>query len=156
MSKMQLISAGEESGSLTVLFSELDEDPHLAGIVFDAIQSTARGEDREIGHINVVITDDAMLRELNLSFLEIDEPTDVLAFDLSDGGDAQVEGDIYISLPRAREQAADRNQALEEEVARLAVHGFLHLCGWDHDDDAELASMVGQGEIYVQSVVRGG
>jgi len=155
MSKKQTGHGPVEASAPIIEFTDADEDPHIAGLISEAIISSARGEGREIGRIVVVVTGDEQLKELNSSYLNYDEPTDVLAFDLSDGGDALVEGDIYISLPRAALQANERGDTRDAEVVRLAVHGFLHLCGWDHDDDEELQSMVNRGEIYVQTAVRG-
>jgi len=154
MSKRQPIIQINSSPELTVEFNETDEDPPLAGLISDAIISAARGEGRRYGRISVIIAGDEQLQRLNSDYLNDDTPTDVLAFDLADVADALVEGDIFISLPRAAQQAAERNQTTSEEIVRLAVHGFLHLCGWDHDDDAELQAMVDRGEIYVQSTVR--
>jgi len=154
MSKSLSYSPPEEDPVLVIEFSEADEDPLLAERVSEAIVSTAQGEGRSIGRINVVLTNDEQLHKLNVGYLENDAPTDVLAFDLSDGGDAMVEGDIYISLTRAAEQAAERGQTPQEETVRLAIHGFLHLCGWDHDDDSELTAMIDRGELYVQQTVK--
>jgi len=156
MSKKQASFRPEEAAAPIIEFTDADEDPHIAGLISEAIISTARGEGRSFGRVVVILTGEEQLKELNSSYLDYDEPTDVLAFDLSDGGDALVEGDIYISLPRATLQAAERGETFFSEVVRLAVHGFLHLCGWDHDDDEELKSMVARGEIYVQTAVKGG
>jgi len=156
MSKRQASYRPEEASAPVIEFTDADEDPHIAGLISEAIVSTARGEGRSLGRVVVIVTGDEQLKELNSSYLDNDEPTDVLAFDLSDGEDALVEGDIYISLPRAAEQAAERGETLFSEVVRLAVHGFLHLCGWDHDDDEELKSMIDRGELYVQTAVKGG
>lgn len=149
MSGLQNNSANHEESIITVEFSEIEEDPTLAGVVLEALTATAEGEERTVRRIAVVLTNDEQLHKLNFDYSGIDAPTDVLSFDLSDGDDSDVEGDIYISLDRAAEQAAQINQPLSVETTRLAVHGFLHLCGWDHEDDEELKLMVDKGEIYV-------
>ena len=76
--------------------------------------------------VSVRLTDDATMRELNHRFLRIDEPTDVLAFPMDEPGRA---GDIAISVERALQQSADG----VSELRLLAVHGFLHCLGHDHD-----------------------
>lgn len=101
--------------------------------------------------LDVIIGDDEMLRELNRRHLRFDEPTDVLAFELS-GQAGPLEGDIYISLDRVREQAAARGETIPRELLRVAVHGLLHLWGWDHNDDASLQAMIDRGERHVKSV----
>ena len=73
------------------------------------------------------ITNDAELQQLNAQFLGKDYPTDVLSF--------PSEGDIAISLDRARAQAKEWRHSTEEELRILMLHGVLHLLGMDHDSD---------------------
>jgi len=84
------------------------------------------------------------IRKLNREYLGRDRATDVLSFDLSGEGlvsesipdaDSPLVGDIYVCVPRAIKQAADYGIPPEEELFRLAVHGLLHLLGYDHKDD---------------------
>ena len=85
--------------------------------------------------LSLVLTDDARLHKLNCEYLGIDAPTDVLSFPASESDPetgAPYLGDILISIPRAREQAASAGHALESEVQLLVVHGVLHLLGHDH------------------------
>ena len=79
--------------------------------------------------ISLVLVDDVYLLEVNKKFLNHNYRTDVISFDLADGG--AIEGEIYISVDRARIQARRYKVSLEKEVLRLMVHGILHLCGWD-------------------------
>jgi probable rRNA maturation factor len=99
----------------------------------------------------VTLTDDENLREYNSRYRGIDEPTDVLAFAARERatdqrfqappGTEDWLGDIVISLPRARRQAREGGHPVNDEVRLLAVHGFLHLLGYDHADPAEQATM---------------
>lgn len=94
--------------------------------------------------LSIILTDDARLHQLNLNYLGVDAPTDVLSFPASEtdpetGG--RYIGDILISLPRARAQAEAAGHALEAEVQLLVVHGVLHLLGHDHAESAEKARM---------------
>jgi probable rRNA maturation factor len=96
------------------------------------------------GDLAIVLTDDAQLRELNRDYLGIDAPTDVLSFPASETDPEtgrRYLGDILISVPRAEEQARAAGHALEAEAQLLAVHGMLHLLGYDHAEDAEKARM---------------
>ena len=93
-----------------------------------------QGQPAEVD-LSIVLTDDARLRQLNREYLDIDAPTDVLSFPASESDPetgAPYLGDILISIPRAREQAAAAGHALESEVQLLVVHGVLHLVGHDH------------------------
>jgi probable rRNA maturation factor len=94
--------------------------------------------------LTIVLTDDAQLQGLNRDYLGIDAPTDVLSFPASETDpetDRRYLGDILISLPRAEEQAHAAGHSLEAEAQLLAVHGTLHLLGYDHAGAAEKARM---------------
>lgn len=94
--------------------------------------------------LSIVIDNDASLQDLNSQFLGIDAPTDVLSFPSDevdpDSGVAYL-GDIIISLPRAKTQAADAGHSYEAEVQLLIVHGTLHLLGYDHAEPDEKQEM---------------
>lgn len=94
--------------------------------------------------LTIVLTDDSQLQELNLEWMGIDSPTDVLSFP-SEETDPETGlaylGDILISLPRAEEQAQAAGHALEAEVQLLVVHGILHLMGHDHAEAEEKQTM---------------
>lgn len=80
--------------------------------------------------VSVVLVTDERIQALHRDFMGIDEPTDVLTFP-AQGGEA---GDVILSYDRAVAQAGGYGVSAAEEVARLAVHGLLHLAGYD---DAE-------------------
>lgn len=90
--------------------------------------------------LSIVLTDNARLHELNLNYLGVDAPTDVLSFPASETDPetgARYLGDILISIPRAQEQADAAGHPLESEVQLLIVHGVLHLLGYDHAEPDE-------------------
>ncbi len=94
--------------------------------------------------LSIVLTDNARLHELNLNYLGVDAPTDVLSFPASETDPetgARYLGDILISIPRAQEQAEAAGHPLESEVQLLVVHGVLHLLGHDHGEPEEKARM---------------
>jgi len=94
--------------------------------------------------LSIVLTDNAHLHELNLNYLGVDAPTDVLSFPASETDPetgARYVGDILISIPRAQEQADAAGHPLESEVQLLIVHGTLHLLGYDHAELDEKARM---------------
>lgn len=81
--------------------------------------------------ISITLLDDAEITDLNREFLSRDVPTDVIAFPLYESGEPPV-GDIYIGFDQAVRQATDARVDIAEELARLAVHGVLHVLGHDH------------------------
>jgi probable rRNA maturation factor len=94
--------------------------------------------------LSIVLTNEARLHELNLNYLGIDAPTDVLSFPASETDPetgARYIGDILISIPRAQVQADAVGHPLESEVQLLVVHGVLHLLGYDHVEAEEKARM---------------
>lgn len=94
--------------------------------------------------LSIILTDDARLHELNLNYLNVDAPTDVLSFPASETDPetgARYIGDVLISIPRAQAQAEAAGHPLEAEVQLLVVHGVLHLLGHDHARAKEKARM---------------
>ena len=94
--------------------------------------------------LSIILTNDVRLHELNLNYLGIDAPTDVLSFPASETDPetgAPYIGDILISIPRAQAQAESAGHPLEWEVQLLVVHGVLHLLGHDHAEPEEKARM---------------
>lgn len=96
------------------------------------------------GDASIVLTDDKQLQALNLQYLEIDAPTDVLSFSSGEmDPDTEVVylGDVIISLDRAAAQAAAGGHSVQDELSLLVVHGMLHLLGHDHGEAQEKEAM---------------
>jgi probable rRNA maturation factor len=134
---------------LDVVFNGKPGDKKLEKRVRKVLNAAAQGEGKKLKRVSVILTDDPSLRELNRSYLQDDAPTDVLSFDLSDDAREGIEGDIYVSLDRAAAQAQALGDPTGSEVMRLVLHGFLHLCGYDHADDRALKEMTDHGEQYL-------
>ena len=85
---------------------------------------------------NVIIVDNEYIHKLNKDYRGIDRETDVITFALMDdktfNPKENILGDIYISIDKAKSQAKEYNHSLIREICFLAVHGFLHLLGYDH------------------------
>lgn len=103
-------------------------------------------------------TDDATICELNGTWRQRQEPTDVLSFaaledapDWLDDGSVEL-GDIVISLDTARRQAQEHQHSLQRELQWLTSHGLLHLLGWDHPDDTSLTAMLACQERLLNAV----
>ena len=94
--------------------------------------------------LTIAIENDELLRSLNLEFLGIDAPTDVLSFP-ADETDPETGnkylGDIIISFPRAKFQAENAGHSVEAEMQLLVIHGVLHLLGYDHSTPEEKQEM---------------
>ena len=102
--------------------------------------------------INVIFGDDKLLNSLKIEFFNYDHLTDVIAFRINDYNKPEIEGEIYISLARAIENAKKYGAPLSKELARLIIHGGLHLL--DHRDktDDEKNKMTALEDKYLQQV----
>jgi probable rRNA maturation factor len=80
--------------------------------------------------INFIFCSDAALLERNIEFLNHNTLTDIITFDNSEV-DGQIEGDIFISIERVRDNAQRFSQPLDDELHRVLVHGVLHLLGYN-------------------------
>lgn len=87
------------------------------------------------GQVNVLLTTDAAIRRLNRRFRGKNKATDVLSFPAGGIGAEELAGDLAISVPTARRQAAGQGHALRTEIKVLMLHGLLHLAGYDHESD---------------------
>ncbi|MDZ7331861.1 MAG: rRNA maturation RNase YbeY [candidate division KSB1 bacterium] len=112
-------------------------------------QSVLAGEGIERATINIVLVDDAYMIELNQKYLQHDEPTDVLSFNLSDDVSELLEGEIYADVDQIARQAQDYGVDFEEEVTRIIIHGILHLIGYDDRTDLERKNMTKKEDDYL-------
>lgn len=103
------------------------------------VQSSIQAENIPIKQLQVILVDDEYLRKLHTQYLHDDSYTDVMTFNLSETG--EIEGEIYISLDRARIHAREYGVAVRDEVARLIIHGLLHLKGMDDRTPAQQQEM---------------
>ena len=92
-------------------------------------------ENKKEGDINYIFCDDEYLLEINKQYLDHDTLTDIISFDYCVGN--ELHGDIFISVERVRENAADFDVPFEEELKRVLVHGILHYCGYKDKTDAD-------------------
>jgi len=85
--------------------------------------------------LDVTFVDDTYIKDLNKKYKKREYPTDVLCFEIStEVPKKTLLGDIYISVERAKEQAKEIGDNLDRELARLLIHGILHLLGYEHKD----------------------
>jgi probable rRNA maturation factor len=104
----------------------------------------ATGRDYRSHAVTVLLTDDAAIRRLNASWRGIDKPTNVLSFPAApqfEGGDTTSLGDIAIAYETMAREAQDEGKPFGHHLSHLAVHGFLHLIGYDHESDEQAVTM---------------
>ena len=113
--------------------------PQAEQVVCNAVQTAARYASG-LGSLAVLLTDDASIRALNARFRKIDKATNVLSFP-SDPAQTGHIGDIAIAYETVAREAAGEQKAFLDQLAHLAVHGYLHLAGFDHETEEEAQGM---------------
>jgi len=120
---------------VTIIKNGLFSDKYNFDLLSDKSQEALKQLNVPESEITIVLAPNKKLRELNKSYLKIDETTDVLSFY---SGESNPEtgifylGDIIISFEKAADQAKDKNHPVEFEILTLVVHGILHLLDYDH------------------------
>ncbi|MGG3161784.1 rRNA maturation RNase YbeY [Geobacillus stearothermophilus] len=138
----------DETGEVTAEQLEM-----LEQLLREAAASENVPDGAEVG---VSFVDNERIRLMNRDYRGKDAPTDVLSFALEEEGEGEVDiigadmplvlGDIVISIPKAKEQAEEYGHSFMRELGFLAVHGFLHLLGYDHETEEEERVMFAKQE----------
>lgn len=99
------------------------------------LQLVIKSEGNKEGEINYIFCDDDYLHKINVEYLQHDTLTDIISFDYSVGN--ELNGDIFISVERVKENALDFNVEFSEELKRVLVHGILHYCGYKDKSESD-------------------
>jgi probable rRNA maturation factor len=114
-----------------------EEDWRLPKALLEAgVRAVMAREEVGEGEVSLTFLGDPSMRSLNLEYLREDRPTDVIAFALHEPGDPPL-GDVYVGFEQARRQAEELGIDLDEELLRLAIHGTLHVLGFEHPEEGD-------------------
>lgn len=146
------------------------EEKHLSLIEQLIVSASKKLELGDNFEMSVTIVDNNRIHEINREYRKMDKPTDVISFAIEDNDEEDFEiffdtldneeeieiprllGDIFISIDKAEEQAKEFGHNLDREIGFLAVHGFLHLNGYDHQTEEEEHEMFSlQDEILKEN-----
>ena len=125
------------------IFVQVEEEIKELETVEKVLYSAIEKEKLDNVSFNVIIVDNNYIHELNKTYRNIDRETDVITFALEDEDSVilpdqeRILGDIYISIDKAKQQADEYGHSLLRELSFLAVHGFYHLLGYDHQTKEE-------------------
>ena len=135
---------------------DLPEIDGLQSMIKRAIRETLQHERVSDAQISVALVDDAHILQLNEQYLRQKRPTDVISFQLHARDETPV-GDIYIGVEQARRQATELGIPLRQELQRLAVHGTLHVLGYDHPEGSgrQRSAMWRRQEAILQRLISG-
>jgi probable rRNA maturation factor len=103
------------------------------------IKNVIADERKELGAINYIFCSDRFLEAMNIQYLNHKDLTDIITFDNSES--QEIEGDIYISIDRVRENAITFKTSFQHELHRVIIHGVLHLLGYSDKTAAKKAEM---------------
>lgn len=128
-------------------FLDLEENEQYAEILNKVLKKCFEIEklnDKNL-YINIILTNPENIRKMNKEYRNIDKETDVLSFPMFEKEELEnrnnliqdVLGDVVISIDRVKEQAIEYGHSFERELAYMVVHGFYHLMGYDHMEEAE-------------------
>ncbi|MCR6110390.1 rRNA maturation RNase YbeY [Bacillus sp. A301a_S52] len=141
------------------LFDETEQLTDLEkNLVADVLNTALEEENmKEESEVSVTFVTDEHIHKLNRDYRDKDQPTDVLSFALNESDDGMSEspasnllGDVIISVPRAKVQAEEYGHDMKRELCFLAVHGFLHLVGYDHATETDEKVMFTKQEDILQ------
>lgn len=128
--------------------------------ITEVLEEAARAHEvGEMAEVSLMFTDDETIHEMNREYRGIDRPTDVLSFALEEGEEEifggpeeNLLGDIIISVETAVRQAEEYGHSVEREMSFLALHGMLHLLGYDHMEEDERQEMRAQEKAILDSL----
>jgi probable rRNA maturation factor len=113
----------------------LENEAAISNWIVGVIQS----ENKRIGEISYIFCDDEYLLQINQEHLQHDYYTDIISFDYTVGN--EISGDLFISIERVKENAADFKVSFDDELKRVIVHGVLHCCGYKDKTEADVVLM---------------
>ena len=107
----------------------------------DVIKTTLDHENASDAYLSIIFVDNDEIQNINRTYRNIDRVTDVISFALEDNDEKlvgdRILGDIYLCIPRMKEQAKEYNHSEKRELSFLVCHGLLHLLGYDHVNNKE-------------------
>ena len=135
------------------IFNETQEKVENLEVLEPLLTYALEVENVDNLEFNVIIINNEEIHKINKEYRGIDRPTDVISFALEDYKDIKYEndyrvlGDIYISIDKVKEQAKEYGHSEKRELAFLAVHGLLHLLGYDHMEKEDEKVMFSKQEL---------
>ncbi len=118
----------------------------------EIVRAVLEGEGVADAEISVAFVDNPTIHTLNKRYLDHDEPTDVLSFPLSEPNARRLAGELVIGVQVAQAQAQERRHDVQQELALYVIHGLLHLCGYDDNDEEAVQEMRRRERHYLAAL----
>ncbi|MBQ6840615.1 MAG: rRNA maturation RNase YbeY [Bacilli bacterium] len=128
-------------------------------ILYKVLKRTLKLEKVNNAFFSVVLVDEKKIQEINKNYRNIDKVTDVISFAFEDNdkrvyNSTRILGEIYICIPRMKEQAVSYGHSEVREIAFLGVHGLLHLLGYDHMEKEDEEVMFAKQELILNGFTK--
>ena len=134
----------------------IESDPKFKkpndSVIFSLISYVMEQQEISDADLLFIFGDDKLLNHLKKQFFNKDHFTDVIAFRLNDYNQGNIEGEVYISLTRAKNNAKKFNEPYSKEIARLVIHGSLHLLGYEDSSKKDKERMTKKEDIFLAKV----
>ena len=135
---------------------QIETDQKLAKFkekhIFKLVSVVMKSENIKSAEILLIFSTDNVLMELKKKYFNQEHYTDVIAFRLNDYNEDKVEGEIYISVPQVRENAKQYNQAFNNELSRIIIHGSLHLLNYKDKTSQEKIKMTEKEDYFLNKI----
>lgn len=136
----------EEEASIQFFAEDVDFVPGNTPNLIYWIERSITEEGKQLESISYIFCSDAYLHEINVSYLQHDTYTDIITFPYHSN---PIEGDIFISIDRVKENAITYGVGFEDELHRVMIHGVMHLCGYKDKTSAEKKQMSAKENEYL-------
>lgn len=129
----------EQEDVISFHSEEIDFELPRSPRIEDWIRAVIHNQNCRLVFLNIVFCSDEYLHQINFEYLDHDTFTDIITFPYADP--PRIEGDVFISIDRVRENAVSFHVPLEQELHRVIIHGVLHLCGQGDKTPEEKVAM---------------
>jgi rRNA maturation RNase YbeY len=147
---MEFPEIADQVESVVEFYSEdIDFELQNEEKIAEWIIQTVEDERKKFQHCSYIFCSDEYLHKINLEYLHHDDYTDVITFPYAEN---PIEGDIYISIERLKDNAQSLGIAFENELHRVIIHGTLHLCGYTDKTDSDKAEMTRKEDCYLSKL----
>lgn len=133
-------------GSITLFSEQIDFTYSNREILIDWINQAILSEGNTLGYLNIIFCDDAYLLNVNQEYLSHDYYTDIITFQYSE---SPIEGELFISVQRVEENAAERDIPFDKELKRVIIHGVLHLFGYQDKTNEEIKIIRAKEDFFL-------
>ena len=138
----------EEGTSISYHNEDVNFELKASPLISNWIKKVIQQQKCHLVYLNFIFCSDPFLHQINLQYLDHNTYTDVITFPYSNP--PEIEGDIFISIDRIRENAQKFKTPFEEELNRVMIHGVLHLCGFHDKDPDDKIRMTSQENTALQ------